>query len=174
MTQPFWEVELAKKRGELINSALDYSSESRTASTFATRPFTPSRTAWHPPPPMARPAQTYTPAYRSTPIVFREPATVPQSARVQRPTWQQTGTTRAPAAHTASDAGGVAGSDGLLLDLGARLQSLKQPPGWFAALLITLAGYVGGQLRQPETPPAQASATKHQVALTHAKGVKAR
>ena len=167
MTQPFWEVELAKQQGKIINSAMDYSAQSRSAPVIAMQPLTPSPPAWQPPP-TSRPAQTYAPASRSAPIVFAHPS-ASQSARMHR---KQTGMMRPPAAHTASRDGNA--GDGLPLDLVARLKPLKHPPGWLAGVLVAVAGYVGNQLRHPEAPPLQASAFSHPVVPAHATRAKAK
>lgn len=169
MTQPFWEVELAQQQGRLINAAMDYSAQSRTAPVIAMQPLTPSPMAWQSPP-MSRPAQTYAPASRSAPIVFSPPP-VPQSTRMHR---KQTGTMRPPAARTASSPDDGDACDEVLLDLGARLKSLKHPPGWLAGVLVAVAGYIGNQLRHPEAPPVQASATTHSGVPAQAKHAKAK
>ena len=172
MTQPFWEVELAKQHGKLINSAMDYSRESRTAPVFA---MPPSPTAWQPPP-TVRPAQTYAPASRSAPIVFSHPTVAPQSARMAPPAGQQPGTMRPPAARTAPVSGHHAShaDDGLLLELGARLKSLKHPPGWLAGAAIVIAAYIGNQVRHAEVPPIKTSATNHPLVPAHAKRAKSK
>jgi len=157
MPQPFWEVELAKQHGKLINPALDYAPESRTAPVFAKRPLTPTAFDWQPPP-TVRPAQTYTPANQNAPLVFRHPIVAPQSAHTAPLAWKPTGTMRPPAARTTSGADGGAASDGSLFDLGARPKTVKNPPGWLAGTLIVIAGYVGSQLRHHEAPPVQAGA----------------
>lgn len=158
MPQPFWEVELAKQHGKLINAAMDYSPESRTAPVFV-MPRTAS--GWQPPP-MVRPAQTFTPASRSVPIVFRHPPVAAQSVRMGPPAWQQTGTVRAPA-RTASCAEAGDALDRVRLDPGTQRKSLQHPPGWLAGVLIVIAGYVGNQLRHHEAPPAHSGARSHAV-----------
>lgn len=167
MTQPFWEVALAKQQGKLINQAMDYSAQSRTAPVIAMQPLTPSHTAWQPLP-TSQPAQTYAFASRSAPIVFRHPPARPQSARIA-----------SGSGHHASPAGnGNAGDgdagDGLPIDLGARLKSLKRPPGWLGGALIAVAGFLGNQLRHPEAPAMQTSAVSHPVVPVHAKHAKAK
>jgi hypothetical protein len=170
MPQPFWEVELAKQHGKLINAAMDYSPESRTAPVFAMPRTAP---CWQPPP-TVRPVQTYAPASRSAPVVFSHAPVAPQSTRMAAPAWTQTSTVRPPAARTASRAGDGDASDGLPVDLGAKSKPLQHPPGWLAGTLIVVAAYVGNQLRHPAVPPMQASASKHAVVPAHTNRAKAK
>lgn len=173
MPQPFWEIELAKQHGKLVNPAMDYSPASRTAPAFAMPPSTASCTVWQSPPTVL-PAQTYAPVSRCAPIVFTHRTVAPKSARMELPAWEATGTMRPQAERIASYADGGAASDGLLFDLGERLKSLKHPPGWLAGTLIVIAAYVGNQLRHPAAPPMQASAMKHAVVPAHANRAKAK